>query len=553
MLGRSLRRVHGGLRGPVIGLASRLSKGPTRLLIAPQDLRTSDPTVADDLYAGHFTFAGRVVTTEGRSPFALEPPSAGWARHLHGFGWLRHLRAAESELARGQARALVADFLRLKPTLPESRAPGVVARRVISFVSHSPLLLTGADLAFYKRFVSGLARQVVLLKQSLAVEPPGLAHLEGAIALAYAGLAFDRGTGLEARSRAMLEREIQAQILPDGGHVGRNPAVVVTLLLDLLPLRQGYGARGLPIPEALTAAITRLMGHLRMMRHADGTIALFNGAGAIPRDWLATLAIYDDGREEAAEHAAASGYHRLVADQAVVVVDTGCPPPPALSDAAHAGTLAFEFSARGRRIIVNCGAPSEANGAAALAARSTAAHSTAVVADTSSGRFARRPIGARVPLVTGPRAVTSRLARSDDGIALEASHDGYRERFGLVHHRRLALDATGTALTGADRFEGAFRGEDDGVALRFHLAPGLRAGLSEDAAVAVIVAPDGETWRFDAAGRGIMVEESIHFADADGARRSEQLVVAATIRDAVDWSFVKVRDGQGRASGETLA
>ncbi|NLH82532.1 MAG: hypothetical protein GX458_17050, partial [Phyllobacteriaceae bacterium] len=36
-----------------------------------------------------------------------------WARVLHGFGWLRHLRAADSAVARGNARALVDDWLRI--------------------------------------------------------------------------------------------------------------------------------------------------------------------------------------------------------------------------------------------------------------------------------------------------------------------------------------------------------------------------------------------------------------------------------------------------------
>ncbi len=37
--------------------------------------------------------------------------SAAWARALAGFGWLRHLRAADTAVARANARALVDDFL----------------------------------------------------------------------------------------------------------------------------------------------------------------------------------------------------------------------------------------------------------------------------------------------------------------------------------------------------------------------------------------------------------------------------------------------------------
>jgi uncharacterized heparinase superfamily protein len=73
-------------------------------LIAPQDIRTSDPTLAADIYAGYFAFGGKIVNAHGRSPFELEPGSAAWARALAGFGWLRHLRAADTAVALVQFR-----------------------------------------------------------------------------------------------------------------------------------------------------------------------------------------------------------------------------------------------------------------------------------------------------------------------------------------------------------------------------------------------------------------------------------------------------------------
>jgi len=57
-----------------------------RLLIAPQDLRTADPTRASEIYSGRFAFAGKVVICDGRSPFEIEPPSEEWSEQLRGFG-----------------------------------------------------------------------------------------------------------------------------------------------------------------------------------------------------------------------------------------------------------------------------------------------------------------------------------------------------------------------------------------------------------------------------------------------------------------------------------
>src|SRR5215471_21759042 len=81
------------LAHPLGGLIHRPSRGE-RLVIAPQELRTADPTRANEIHGGRFAFAGKIVVCDGRSPFEVAPPTGEWAEILLGFGWLRHLRSA---------------------------------------------------------------------------------------------------------------------------------------------------------------------------------------------------------------------------------------------------------------------------------------------------------------------------------------------------------------------------------------------------------------------------------------------------------------------------
>src|SRR5947207_14465566 len=130
-----------------------------RLLIAPQDLRTADATRAAEIYAGRFVFAGKIVTCHGRSIFDLEPPSEDWEVALLGFGWLRHLRAADTALTRANARALVEDWLSNQAhRRPVGRRADVLARRVISLLSQAPLVLGDTDGKFYRKYLRGLTR-----------------------------------------------------------------------------------------------------------------------------------------------------------------------------------------------------------------------------------------------------------------------------------------------------------------------------------------------------------------------------------------------------------
>src|SRR2546429_5884226 len=128
-----------------------------RVLISPQDLRTADPTRASEIYAGRFAFAGKVVICDGRSPFEMRPPSEEWAEGLFGFGWLRHLRAAESGIARANARALVDEWISMQSFDATAWRPDIVARRIMSWLTHAPLVLPDADPRFYRRFLRSLS------------------------------------------------------------------------------------------------------------------------------------------------------------------------------------------------------------------------------------------------------------------------------------------------------------------------------------------------------------------------------------------------------------
>src|SRR5206468_6472839 len=207
-----------------------------RLLIAPQDLRTADPTRASEIYAGRFAFAGKIVICDGRSPFEIEPPSEEWSDQLLGFGWLRHLRAAESAITRANARALVDEWISLQGAFDTVDAwrPDLVARRIISWLCQAPLVLHDADMKFYRRFLRNLTRQVRYLRRTSKATRDGAPRLEAVMALTYAALCMQGQARTIKSVTRQLSDELGRHVLPDGGRISRNPGVLIELLLDLL-------------------------------------------------------------------------------------------------------------------------------------------------------------------------------------------------------------------------------------------------------------------------------------------------------------------------------
>lgn len=533
---------------PLRALAGLRRRPPERLLIAPQDIRTSDPTLAADIYAGYFAFAGKIVNAHGRSPFELEPGSPAWARALSGFGWLRHLRAADTAVARANARVLVDDFLNLVGRWGHSSAwePQVAARRLLSWLSQSPIILDGADRAFYRRFMRGIGRAQTFLERKMAEGITGEERLFVALALVELSLCTDAPPKLQQKTTKQFIEELDRQILPDGGHISRNPQALVDLLLDLLPLRQVYAARGLQTPGRLLNAIDRMMPMLRLFRHGDGSLALFNGMGVTAPEQLATVLAYDDVRAQALTNAPHSGYQRIEAQDAILVMDAGKPPPQIFSNRAHAGCSSFEFSIGAQRLVINCGAPDPNRAPAREAARMTAAHSTLVVDDTSSCRFAfHAGLGKWLgdELVSGPDQVeVERQDHTAETTAIVA-HNGYEPKFGLIHLRSLTLRRDGKLLEGVDRLRRAESAtapnEVRPFAVRLHLHPSVRLKRIREGHAVLCVLPNGRRWLFETEELTAEIEESIFFAAPDGPRSCAQIVIYGQTNDdvVVEWRF----------------
>ena len=402
---------------------------------------------------------------------------------------------------------------------------------------------------FYRRFLRSLVSQVSYLRHTAKDARRGVAHLQAIFALANAALCIAGQKRRIKSATAALQQELERQILPDGGHVGRDPGAIIEILLELLPLRQAYASRNIAPPPALLNATDRMMPMLRFFRHSDGSFARFNGMGATPADLLLTLMAYDEARGAPVSNAPHSGYQRLESGGGVLIMDVGKVPPIDMSLEAHAGFLSFEFSSpKHNSLIVNCGMTPTARDDWRQLARATPSHSTVTFNDTSSARFLASPTFRRVlgglPMLGGPSRVTVMREDRADATVLRATHDGYVERYGIVHERTISLSADGTRIEGEDIFRPADGGEQvqtsrDKYAIRFHLHPTVKPTRLADGLGVMLMAPDKDVWTFGVREGRVELEDSVFLAGAEGPRRTMQMVVYGHARHAprVVWSL----------------
>jgi uncharacterized heparinase superfamily protein len=521
------------------------------LVMVPQELRPADPGVADEIGRGQLGLAGATADFGQGSLFAVPPPSPAWEEALHGFEWLRHLRAADTMTATNLARRLVAEWLhRGCAARSAARLPHVRGRRLVSWLANADMLLEGARQAEFDHLLESLGNEMLALADTWASAPPGYDRLLALVGLTYAGLCIAGRERQLAVAETSLCAELARQVLPDGGHASRNPAAILELMLDLLPLRQGYGAAGRAFPGTIETTMTAMMRHLAFMRLGDGALARFNGVGEPALAELSTVLAYDTAHATPSSAACRSRYARLEADCVVLLVDIGTTPPLELAGRAQAGALSFELCAGPYPVLVNAGMPGPAGARHLAAARATASHNALCLGDRSSARLLRTP-GLEHPAGTEPIGslgeVTATVQPTGDaGPALTATFDGWAAEYGLLHTRRLSLATDGSEISGSDVLVGA-RGpvrlaRDIPFAVRFHLHPLVASDGIPDADGALsLVLPDGSHWLFLSKGAAASLEPAVHFASPAGPARTFQIVLrgASWGESTVEWKLVR--------------
>lgn len=515
-----------------------IGRAPNELTIVPPDSWPGNAERGTAISAGELSFLGETVRG-GKHAWRPAGMSDAWLAELHGFDWLRDLRAVGGDAARRRARDLVEDWIEHQTGWQEiAWRPDILATRLFAWLGQHDFFCASADDDYRRRYLATIARQAKHLARVLPGGVEGAGLIRAAKGLTVAGLALPGHEASARQGLRILERACHRQILPDGGHVARNPQTQATVLRDLVDVRSALLAAEQDIPAFLLGAIDRAAPFLRMLRHNDGRLALFNGS-CESEDWqIDMLLAQADARGRAPSSAPHSGFERIVANRTVALLDTGTPPQAGLDHHAHAGTLSLEVSIGKERLITNCGARPGNRDPWATVQRSSAAHSTMVVDDTNSseiladGTFGRRPQNVRVE-----------RSEDDGNTWVSASHDGYVSAFGLEHERRVYMAGGGDDIRGEDVLSragvaGTAR-PARGFALRFHLHPTVQASLVQNGSAVLLRLPSGIGWRLIAEGGTVSLAESIYLGESEDVRRSEQIVVSGALEAGASAARVK--------------
>lgn len=515
---------------------------PLKLLAAPDDPIVGDLKAGQALLQGWVSWRGERIRIRELDFRALQG-SPGIIDYLHSFAWLRDLStAATRQQGAPVAEAIMSRWLEAHAEDVKGVAwrADLWGKRILFWTAHAPLILSSRDLVYRSAVLNTLARGARHLDRAADKAPEGLGRVAAWSGLIAAGLLIPGGEPRRALAEAGLARALGTTFSEDGGLICRSPSALLDAIDLLSLLRAAYDARREAVPPVVDATLARAVPALLGVCHGDGGLASWQGGLPLDQARIAATIEASGVRARPLRQARQWGYHRLAGGATVVTADAAPPPASRAASDGCASTLAFEMSDGPHRLVVSCGGARHPGAMLppklAQALRATAAHSTLIVADANS--TAVHPDGS---LGRGVGEVEIDRQELETGSRLEASHDGYVRRFGLIHRRQLALSVDGRQLSGEDMLLPAGRRKKTApFAIRFHLAPQVEVTLTADNQGALLRIDGGPLWQFRCKGGVLGVEESL-WVDASGRpRETQQLVVSGESPPggaSVSWLF----------------
>lgn len=498
---------------------------PDRIAAYGDDPRVGDSERGRELGRGVWRMGGERIGGEHALPWRAKHPSKHFTARLHSFSWLIDL-AAVGPSAHARIAELIDRWVADHGDWDDlAWDPELTAERVFAWLCWGRPAFEQGDPARRDALMRSVARQarLLLIAQSELSERH-LGSIKAGAALVLAAAArFPDADRLAEQGEEMLIEAVAKQFFPDGGHLSRAPEALAEAFCDFATVLPAFAEP----PATLRDAMPKFANMLRMLRLGDGGVACFHGGSEHSAASIDAALARIGGDVRAVQFADRSAFQRLDAGSMRALFDVGGAPPLSFSERAHASALAFELSSENERLIVNVGAGRDLEPAARMAARATNGHSTLIVGDALSAALEE---GRRKGRLTGPNLDDVRRAADDSGVTVQGRHDGYRDKFGLLHRRYLFIDHAGVNLRGIDELIRPMKLKTTPskkpipFVARFHLHPDVRARLLEKQ-MALLETRNGQRWRLRTDAPNVTLQPSIYWGGR-APRESVQVVLS---------------------------
>ncbi len=350
---------------------------PDRIFYKPSTyLSTSLTSPSNDFY--------KITETEPKFLWEINKKDKLKFENLHSFLWLSRLDRKNSKIiTKNIIKSWIDIFFNYHP---DTWSMEITAKRIIAWSSNTDITLEDSDIEYKKKFFISLIKQSNFLSKNLNNlfdDPDKIICCAGII---LSGMIFEENNSNYKIGIKELEKFIKNYFDEDGFPKSRNPEDVFICLKYLILIREWLKEGQKSIPDFLNDIIRKCGNCYAMLSFANKQFPLFNGATEINyKDY--DIFLKNLKYKFINKNNSVAGFTKIKKSKFEFIIDCGNPPPDVYAKYYQPGCLAFELISNKQKIICNSGYGKYLSPKLTEISRSTAAHSTLYINDTSSCIF----------------------------------------------------------------------------------------------------------------------------------------------------------------------
>ena len=496
---------------------------PDRIFYGPSTyLSTSLINVNNDFY--------KITNTSPELLWNINIKEKQEFENLHSFLWLNKLDRKNSKtITKDIITSWIKNFFNYDPSTWEME---IMAKRIIAWSSNLDITLENSDKLYQKNFFLSLVKQSNFLSKNLNNLFYNPSKIICCSAIILSGMIFKENEMNYKIGIRELEKIIKNYFDNVGFPKSRNPEEIFICIKYLVLIREWHKEAQKPIPEFLNEIISKCGNCYIFLSCKNKQFPLFNGSTEINyKDYdifLKNLKYkFVDNTHEIGE------LIKIKKKKFEVFVDCGNPPPNIYSKHYQAGCLSFELISNKQKIICNSGYGKYLSTKLSSLSRSTAAHSTLYVNDTSSCIFQKNQIINKIygnSLVHKHRIIKKDYTEDKDFYSVSAAHNGYEKKFGYIHTRSIKISKKEDKIFGQDELKKTKKNTNLlNYFVRFHIYPNIKVVKTIAGNSILMSLSNGEGWSLLSETNNLQIEKNIFLGNKNKIINNESISISGKI------------------------
>jgi len=510
---------------------------PSRIFYSPSSYLISSLTSSNNDYYKITNLSPEIIwqtNIKNRSEF----------NNLHSFLWLTKIDRKNSKiLTKDIILSWINKFSNYDTKTWDAE---ITSKRIIAWTSNADITLQDSKKSYKEKFFLSLTKQINFLVRNLKTLPNNSSKIICCSSIILAGIIFSENNSNQRFGIKELEKIIKIYFDKNGFPKSRNPEELFISLKYLILIREWFKESHISIPEFLNDIIYRCGTCYSMFSSLNKQFPLFNGSTEIEHKDYDTF-LKNHKYKFVCKEKEIAEFTKISKKKFDLFMDCGNPPQDKFSTHYQAGCLSFELISKTQKIICNSGYGKHLSPKLTLLSRSTAAHSTLYINNTSSCIFQKNRIINKVygnSLIEKHKIINKNYTENNEFYFLSASHNGYEKKFGYVHTRSIRIFKKKDEILGCDELKKTRnRLNSVNFSIRFHIYPNTKIVKTKSNKSVLISLENGEGWLLESKTNNINIENDIFLGNKNQIMKNESVLIAGTTNESsssIDWKIERI-------------